>query len=257
MNSYLNGNVMREVGKIYSDGTYAERNPKFGDDTAEWKAAKAVRAIEQFGIPHRSVAEIGCGGGEILRRLKQALPVEKAIGFEPMPEAFAVAKRRESEGLSYRNELVTEDTEERFDLVLCFDVVEHVEDYFSFLRTLQVISKRFLFHFPLDMNVQMVARASPLERVRKEVGHIHFFSKETALASLRHCGYKIEGSFYTFGAESGFGSRAYRMLKYVRKVCRKIHEDLTVRFLGGYSLMIYASVDGSDNRESGGEGEVV
>ncbi len=231
---------MNTVARAYTDGTYASRNPKFGDDNAEWKVANALKAVSKWDIPHDRIAEVGCGGGAIIRGVADSLEAQQAVGFEPMPEAYAVAKERETDKLTFRNQTIDETTEDSFDLVLCFDVFEHVEDCFAFVRNLSRLSNRFLFHIPLDLSVQMVARMKPLLKLRDSVGHIHYFSKETALATLEECGFDIVGQFYTFGGDGTYGGKIYRLLKRPRKLAFTISNDLAARWLGGWSLMVYA-----------------
>ena len=115
--------------------------------------------------------------------------------------------------------------------------------WFSQHPNLKRFSNHFLFHIPLDMNVQMVARVTPILRARQFVGHIHYFSKDTALATLADCGYRVQGYFYTCGAEGTYTSRLFRLLKWPRKLAFAIHADLAVRYLGGYSIMVYATAD--------------
>jgi cyclopropane fatty-acyl-phospholipid synthase-like methyltransferase len=234
---------MSNLAKIYQDGTYASKNSAFGDDNADIKIHNAVKACDDFKLKPRKIAEVGCGGGAILLGVAEALAVDSAVGFEPMPEAYTVAKSRETNQVIFCNETVGPESSFDFDLVLCFDVFEHVEDYFSFLRNLRNIGKNFLFHIPLDMSAQMVARGEPIQRVRDEVGHIHYFSKDSALASLRDCGYKIAGSFYTCGADGNYSGRLFRMIKIPRKIAFALDPDLAVRVLGGYSLMVWATPD--------------
>ncbi|MEM9479647.1 MAG: methyltransferase domain-containing protein [Verrucomicrobiota bacterium] len=232
------------ISERYVDGTYAESNPEFGDDSASWKVAETMEALKRWKIPHQRIAEVGCGGGAVIAGLAQEVKPELAVGYEPMPEAYAVAKSRTTESLSFRNETVTGDTRADYDLVLCFDVFEHVEDCFTFIRNLTGLSSRILFHIPLDMSVQMVARMKPIIGVRESVGHLHYFSKETALATLSECGLNIEGCFYTFGGDAGsHGGLMYNLMKLPRKLAYRVSKDLTVRFLGGFSLMVYTTVN--------------
>lgn len=237
---------MSSLAKIYQDGTYANKNSAFGDDNAEMKITRALDACRRYGLAPRTLAEVGCGGGAILLGVAESLKVTSAVGFEPMPEAYAVANKRRTDQTTFRNETIGPESECDFDLVLCFDVFEHIEDYFSFLRNLRNIGRNFLFHIPLDMNAQMVARGKPIQRVRDEVGHIHYFSKDSALASLKECGYSIGGHFYTCGADGSYSGRMYRMMKLPRKIAYALDRDLAVRVLGGYSLMVWASPDASE-----------
>lgn len=235
---------MSSLAKIYQDGTYASKNSAFGDDNAEHKIANALKACRDFKIPHQTIAEVGCGGGAIIRGVAEALAAKSAVGYEPMPEAYEVARTRETAQVSFLNQSVGPESSGNYDLVLCFDVFEHIEDYFSFLRNLRGIGKNFLFHIPLDMNAQMVARGEPIRRVRDQVGHIQYFSKDSAIATLTECGYSIRRNFYTFGGDGSYmGGLAYRLMRYPRIVSFKLNQDLAVRILGGFSLMVWASPD--------------
>ena len=78
-----------------------------------------------------------------------------------------------------------------FDLILMLDVVEHLENYFSFLRDIKPKSHYKLFHIPLEVSVQGVLRGKIFLRNRDLHGHLHYFTKETALRTLEDIGYEV------------------------------------------------------------------
>jgi hypothetical protein len=129
--------------------------------------------------------------GEILVQLSNHWSESQFFGYELSPQGFELCKKRAPENILYFNEDFFEHGEQKFDLVLCIDVLEHIEDYFTFLRRLRTKGQHFIFHIPLDMNVQMVLRNAPINDVREWVGHLHYFSKDTALAVLKDCRYSI------------------------------------------------------------------
>jgi hypothetical protein len=120
------------------------------------------------------------------------------------------------------------------------DVFEHVEDYMGFLRKLRPKARFKIFHIPLDMSAQWVFRGSPVLLAREKVGHLHYFSKETALATLRDTGYEILDWIYTPADVDKPGSLKCRMMRWPRKFFTGINADLSVRILGGYSLLVHA-----------------
>lgn len=231
---------MSDIAPIYQDGTYASKNPDFGDEDAAWKAGNAVTFLREHGVSARRIAEVGCGGGAVLAGVARELKATEAVGYEPMPEAFAHALRRTDSVISFRNESIGPDSSESFDLVLCFDVFEHIEDYFGFLRNLRRMGRDFLFHIPLDMNAQMVARGEPIRRVRDQVGHIHYFSRDSALTSLAECGFHLHADTYTCGADSSYSTKAYRLMAIPRRMAFKLAPHAAARILGGFSLLVLA-----------------
>ena len=126
-----------------------------------------------------------------------------------------------------------------FDIVLAIDVIEHVEDYFGFLRKLKEKGNNIIFHIPLDLSVQTIFRGSPLLKNRLKAGHIHYFTKETALASIKDTGYTIIDCRYTNSAEQNHNWKKYPFTV-IRKLLYNFNEDFTVRLLGGYSLLVLA-----------------
>jgi hypothetical protein len=124
--------------------------------------------------------------------------------------------------------------------LLCLDVFEHVEDYFGFLRGLRGKSVHKIFHIPLDLSVQWVWRSGPIMREREQAGHLHYFTKETALATLQDAGYQVVDWFYTAGAIANPRSVKARLARWPRRLLSSVNQDLVVRVLGGYSLLVLA-----------------
>jgi SAM-dependent methyltransferase len=228
-----------EAVDIYRDGAYLEKNPTWHEEDSPWKAQQVLRMLERNSMRPESICEVGCGAGGILSELAARLPQAAAVGYEVSPQAYALCAGKASGKLEFRLADILE-TEDRYDLVMAIDVFEHVEDYIGFLRALKSHGRFHIFHIPLDINVQTVMRASPLRKVREEVGHLHYFTKETALRTLETAGYRIVDWFYTFGLVNGPGrKRPLAKIAYIpRRIALVLNQDLAVRFMGGCSLMV-------------------
>lgn len=231
---------MTEINERYLDGRYHAKNPTLHVEDSAWKANQIMRLILSQQLDPQVVAEVGCGAGEILVQLSANLPGACFAGFELGKQAFEQCQRRSCERIEYYNSDIADGRRKSYDLLLCIDVMEHVDDYLGFLRRLRPWAGAFIFHIPLDMNAQMVFRGSPIMLVRETVGHLHYFSKDTALATLRDCGYRVGAWFYTpNGSERPTSARA-RCMKLPRRVLFLVDQDLTAKVLGGYSLLVYA-----------------
>ncbi|HVQ36953.1 MAG TPA: methyltransferase domain-containing protein, partial [Pyrinomonadaceae bacterium] len=139
----------------------------------------------------------------------------------------------------YCEDLIAADTP-FFDLLLCIDVFEHVPDYLGFLRQLQSKARHKIFHIPLDMSAQWVLRGKPILLEREQAGHLHYFMKDTALGALRDSGYEVLDWTYTPGAIDNPRSIKARLASWPRRLMMNVNPDFTVRFLGGYSLLVLA-----------------
>ena len=224
----------------YCNGEYLKFNPTWSIETSAWKAEKINQMLNKHDLSPDTICEIGCGAGEILNCLHSKLPKTEFIGYEISEQAFELCKTRQKERLNYKLEdLLADSNTDYYDLLLIIDVVEHVEDYFTFLRKCKKKAKIKLFHIPLDMNVQGVLRTTPILTSRKMVGHLHYFSKETALEALLECGYNTIDYFYTNGSLE-LKNRTYKnmILDIPRKIFHHLSEDLTARILGGSILVL-------------------
>lgn len=226
--------------KIYTTGEYLERNPTWHVEDSLWKDKQIQKIIVNNKLHPSSICEVGCGAGEILNQLYLHMPDDVSfVGYEISPQAFELCQQRKKDRLHFHLKNLLEDEEAFFDIVLAIDVFEHVEDYLSFLRKLREKGVYKIFHIPLDLSVQTVLRGSPILKVRYNVGHLHYFTKETAMATLIDTGYEIIDYFYT-GASIDLPAKSFKSLlaRLPRKIIYNLSKDMAVRVLGGYSLMV-------------------
>ena len=177
--------------------------------------------------------------GEILNLLSDSYSEKEFFGYEISPQAYEIARTKEKNNLSFKLQNLLENNQESFDLAMAIDVFEHVEDYFGFLRAPKEKAEYKIYHIPLDLSVQNVLRSHPIIDGRKTVGHIHYFTKETALESLKDTGHEIIDYVYTPGTlVLPNQSWKSKLAKMPRKLAYAINQDLAVRVLGGYSLLV-------------------
>lgn len=230
-----------DADTIYDDGTYLAKNPTWHEQDSAWKARQISKILKKNGIGPATICEIGCGAGEILNCLSQEHGKGVVFsGYEISPQAFDICKTKETANLHYfLKDLFDEPV--FFDAVMAIDVFEHVEDYFGFLRRLKAKGTYKLFHIPLDISVANVFRRGRLMKERSSVGHIHYFMKDTALATLRDTGYEIVDWAYTnSGIELEKPGWKAAFMRPIRRILFNLNRDATVRVLGGFSLMVLA-----------------
>ena len=199
---------------IYTSGKYLEATPTWHAEDSPWKARQIKRMIDRNQLRPATIAEIGCGSASILDQLS-GLPELHDVSFEGYdisPQAIEMATKLENERLRvYQEDLVSEDNEKHFDILLVIDVS-------SVLRN-AVIGGRYT------------------------IGHIHYFMADSALGTLRDTGHEIVDCFYTSGGLGLFKEHP-TFKKAVANVPRwllsKVSLPLTARLLGGYSLLVLA-----------------
>ena len=186
---------------IYEDGAYLEKNPTWHEEDSPWKAKQIAKILKKNNIVPSRICEIGCGAGHILNCLANEYGEDVVFsGYDISPQAFDICRKKEKPNLHFFLKDLLDEEAIEFDVVMAIDVFEHVENYFGFLRKLNKKGTYKIFHIPLDLSVQSVLRGTPILKVRQSIGHIHYFTKETALATLKDTGYEVLDYFYTSGS---------------------------------------------------------
>jgi hypothetical protein len=227
----------------YLDGSYLKKNPDWDRQDAAWKAEQVARILDDNGVPRQSLCEVGCGSGDILRSLARRFPGAQLYGYDISPQLERFWSM--VDGCTGPIEFVLGDfhelNERFYDVLLMLDVFEHVRDPFSFLEQSRIHARWFVFHIPLDLSAFSVMRRSPLIKVRRGVGHLHFYTKDLALETLSDSGYSVRDWRYT-GAYRNSAQRSLKteLARVPRQIAYALNKDLGVRVLGGETLIVLA-----------------
>ncbi|MFK2878786.1 class I SAM-dependent methyltransferase [Rhodanobacter hydrolyticus] len=122
-----------------SPGFKAEHFAKLAavEDGHFWFRARnelIVHVLRRY-FPHaRSMLEIGCGTGYVLREVTDKLPQLRVCGSEIFLEGLSFASRRVPVADLFQMDAQRVPFVEEFDLIGAFDVVEHIADDMRVLR---------------------------------------------------------------------------------------------------------------------------
>jgi cyclopropane fatty-acyl-phospholipid synthase-like methyltransferase len=238
------------MSDLYTSGGYLENNPDWHDAEAPWKARRIHEFLSSHHVRPSTIAEVGCGAGGVLSNVAQRFGSDvQCVGYDISPQAISLARAKERDGLRYVCGDVRASAE-RFDLLMMIDVFEHVEDYFGFLRAMRPLADRFVFHIPLELSLWTLFHQRNLLATRKRIGHLHFFWKEQALASLVDAGYDIVANEYSLPldrwpadmpAQPKVKSRALPLLRAATALAWKLDPDWCARVFGTTSLLVLAT----------------
>ena len=229
-----------KIEERYLDGTYLNKNPDWDRSDSKWKAGLVKKILHSNLIYPNSIVEIGCGAGDVLRALRLSYQQVQLAGFDVSPQ-LEEFWREDHLGIDFHLGDFFEQNIVKFDVMLMLDVFEHVRDPFTFLEKSRPHANFFVFHIPLDLSAQAVVRSSPLLKVRRSVGHLHFYTKDLALETLNDCGYIVLEWHYS-GISSINQNRSFRTRfgNLFRSLLRLLGQDISVRILGGETLVVLA-----------------
>lgn len=226
---------------IYENGKYSQKNPTWGIEHSPWKAKNIHHMIKKNKITPLTICEVGCGAGEILAQLQNNMSSEIGFeGYDISPQAYLLSKEKANDKLIFHLEDFLE-SNTHFDLILLIDLIEHLENYYLFLKQIRSRSDYKILNIPLELSLYAILDPKFLHREYNRFGHLHYFTKDIALRSLEHSGYKVLDWFYvhSFLTFPPKGTLA-RLAKPVIQITTKINDDWTARIFGSNSLMVLA-----------------
>ena len=172
--------------------------------------------MQQFGPVHRrqreqllklistlhvkTVLDVGCGAGDNLSALSQAMPHLQLAGADVSAEALALTSKRVPGVTLHQFDAQTHALDQKFDLVMSIQVIEHLEDDVSALRNMGTMSKSWL------VATSMRGRMRPSERA---IGHFRNYSDSDLRTKAESAGLEVED---IFGWGFPFYSPLYRSI---------------------------------------------
>ncbi len=223
----------------YSSGEHLDKVPGWHSEEAPWKIRHIMLMLKRHHLEPQTICEVGCGSGEVLRLLQQRMSEECQFwGYDISPQAIALCEKKANERLHFKLADIRKEQDLFFDLILVLDVIEHLENYFDFMRDIKSRSRYALFHIPLEVSVQAVLRGKTFIRTRNQHGHLHYFTRETALRTMEDIGYEVLDYSYSPEFEMPTKMLLTRLAKVPRKLLFTLHPDWAVRIMGGARLLV-------------------
>jgi SAM-dependent methyltransferase len=146
-------------------------------------AADAIKNAHQ-------IAEIGCGHGVLQRQIEDLYGREVA-GFDLHESSLQHSVSRTSPLYCYDIFQRNLDLKARFDLIVLFDVIEHIDDEDAFLKAVQ---------FHLTPNGRILVNVPALQSLYSDydvvVGHVRRYSLSSLARLAERNGMRVKNSTY-------------------------------------------------------------
>lgn len=139
----------------------------------------------------KTICEIGCGEGELLKIIHQHFPKAKIYATDLAKSEIAKAKKitkglpivfsvQNAEKLSYKNQ--------QFDLVVCCEVIEHLENPERGLKEIKRIAKNSIISVPVEplWRVLQLMRLKYIKDLGNTPGHLNHWSVKNFALLLNH-----------------------------------------------------------------------
>ena len=233
--------------KLYTSKEYINKNPTYHVEDSKFKSDNFIKILKKNNFNSnkiKNIVDVGCGAGKILKFIKESnLFNSNYFGYDINKSAIEIASQN-SEIKFYNEDYFSSEHYKKNDLAICADVFEHLDDEVKFLKNLLNGSKYFLFNIPLEISLLTLLRKNLFKESFNSVGHIHFYSKYSALLKLEYCGFNIIDKIYAKNRLLHFTKENLSLKKLLaippQYIIDKFSEDIACAIFGGYSLVVLA-----------------
>lgn len=132
-------------------------------------------------ISFNSVLEVGCGNGMNLVNLVRHFKISRFAGMDISKEALQKVKEILPSGEYYQMDVQRDFLKQNYDLILCCDTLEHLEDDISCLINISKMADKYVLISTLTGKM----RDSEID-----VGHIRNYNQEDLLTKLNAAGFE-------------------------------------------------------------------
>jgi SAM-dependent methyltransferase len=164
----------------------------------DWKARKLSQLIPAC-MEFKNILEVGCAFGVLLNNMADRLHIKTRIGIDISGKNIEIAKNLYPDCYFFQGtaeEFViakpVEIKDNRFDLIVLSDIVEHIPDDLGFLEMVRKMSSYVLLNLPLEKSFKTRNRQYGEQ---DPSGHLRCYDKELAVRLAGLAGFEVVNSF--------------------------------------------------------------
>lgn len=191
---------------------------------------------------YETMLDIGCGVGVLTRLIADYYNCRNTVGLDISEIAVDEASALDKSGqIKWVKGSVFDLPVKKYDLVLCIDLIEHLDNIHKFLERLAILGKFIVIRVPmertlLNTSLKLFFLGDEYRRLKEKYGHINHFTPTGFQALLKQ--YKLDI----------LNKKAFPMpprTSYLLELFRHLETplinhvpDLTLRLFGGFLVVL-------------------
>jgi SAM-dependent methyltransferase len=146
---------------------------------------RLIRSLARTVNP-KSVLDVGCGTGETLRVLRDAVHPTRMVGVDLSPAVIESNRRLMPYAEFHAVDVRTALLDERFDLIVASEVLEHIDDYSQALTHLRRMCAGHMV---------VTVPAGPIFPIDHHMGHVQHFTPDELARALAKASFEVRVSW--------------------------------------------------------------
>lgn len=181
---------------------YIQKNPNMHLSDSFEKFSQISKLLGKES-KYDSILDVACGGGLVTKELQKRFKPKKIIGIDISRAMIKRAKEYDSENLIKWKvgDIFEYNVKEKFDLVTCVDILEHVDDDLGFLKKVGEMGVSIIIKTPLEDSyfsrlIRKLRIFDTWADTENRYGHIHHYNEKELISLINRSGFKIERSMF-------------------------------------------------------------
>lgn len=223
---------------------YIEKNPTLHLEHSQTKTKEILEVLDKRKF--ETILDVGCGAGAITLELARTLHSGQVVGIDVSEVMIEKARELDSNNVIKWQQTSIYDfiSEKPFDLVVCADIVEHMEDDVRFLKRVSMLGKHVVIRVPLEDSVfnrflRKFSIYDPWVDTKNRYGHIHHYNEKVLENMFTKCNLKIINSIYKPMPKRS--KIIWEMLRLLFLPLSIVSIGFMVRFIGGFKIYLLSS----------------
>lgn len=135
-------------------------------------------------LAFETVLDVGCGQGSLLVEIKSKFPHIKPFGTDISRSALDLAGQRVPDGRFWLLDAAEKQLDQKFDLVICSEVLEHIPDDLAALRNLAHMTGKYLVISTIQGRMRRFEAG--------EVGHVRNYAYGELVQKVEQSGLRVK-----------------------------------------------------------------
>jgi trans-aconitate methyltransferase len=225
---------------------YIKKNPGLHLEQSKMKALQILNFLD--GLQVKSLLDVACGAGKITKILSKSLRSHFTVGLDVSGVMIENAKRNgKCKNIHWINKDVFKYyPKEKFDLVICIDVLEHIKNDRKFLRKVKTLGNQILLKIPMEDSfldnhiIRTLKINDPWKESEIKYGHIHHYNENQLMQMFKEYGLKIIKDGYIPLPKRSL--LFYEVLRILFLPLGFFSQKAMANFVGGFKIVLLSAI---------------
>jgi len=225
---------------------YIKKNPTLHIEDAPIKFNEMKSELFKLD-KSKSILDVGCGAGVLTKMIADFLKSEQVLGVDISEAMIKTANKLNTDkNIEYKSiDIYRFNTSSKYDVVICADTIEHVEDDVGFLKILSKFSDKIIIRVPMEDSIynsilKKLGISDELKKTEVQYGHVNHYSVKKFFELVKKANLKVS-SYTLFRINKPRTWWVNEIIRQISNIVCLFSIDFGVKLGGGFLVVTLKS----------------